>query len=218
MSSRTDKIASMLGDISKKHHTEPTDEFMLDSKNQRALSPIDNKTIELLELIDEYEKLANENRLNYINGFLNLSRANYNNGTLGKKFGVESFDMRPYQSCKRVSIGDEIEIVDILQEGIEKKATEVLEKPSNASDTIESTFKNRKTKEKRTNDSATGIDDIETQKSLIKDPIHQFGGLVPYQLKQSQKDFNDSIFVSVRIINLQKRIEILIKEIEETSK
>ncbi len=64
MSNSIDKITSIFEDISIKHE-EPSDEgFKLISKSETSLSPIDDKTIRLLELIDSYEKLTNENRLN----------------------------------------------------------------------------------------------------------------------------------------------------------
>ena len=40
---------------------------------------IDNKTIQLLELLDKYQQLTTLNRENFINGFFNLSRANFQN-------------------------------------------------------------------------------------------------------------------------------------------
>ncbi|CUM51044.1 unnamed protein product [Debaryomyces tyrocola] len=217
MSNSIDKITSIFEDISIKHE-EPSDGgFKLVSKSETSLSPIDDKTIRLLELIDSYEKLTNENRLNYINGFLNLSRANYNNGSLSKKYGADSFDLRPYGACKKIKVSDKFELEDLLKEQKTKN-----EQPKtnniNKEDDAESTLKNRKTKKTETDIESDDINDIESQEPKLKDPISQFGGLVPYQLRQSQTFFGNSLAISIKIINLQRAIKELIEDIEEISK
>lgn len=217
MSNSIDKITSIFEDISIKHE-EPSDEgFKLISKSEMSLSPIDDKTIKLLDLIDSYEKLTNENRLNYINGFLNLSRANYNNGSLSKKYGADSFDLRPYGACKKIKVSDKFELVDLLKEQKTKN-----EKPEvdniNEEDDAQSTLKNRKTNKIETEKESDDTNDIESQEPKLKDPITQFGGLVPYQLRQSQNFFGNTLAISIKIINLQRAIKELIEDIEEISK
>lgn len=217
MSNSIDKITSIFEDISIKHE-EPSDEgFKLISKSETSLSPIDDKTIRLLGLIDSYERLTNENRLNYINGFLNLSRANYNNGSLSKKYGADSFDLRPYGACKKIKVSDKFELVDLLKEQKTRN-----EKPKvdniNEEDAAQSTLKNRKTNEIETEKESDDINEIESQEPKLKDPITQFGGLVPYQLRQSQNFFGNSLAISIKIINLQRAIKELIEDIEEISK
>lgn len=217
MSNSIDKITSIFEDISIKYE-EPSDEgFKLISKSETSLSPIDDKTIRLLGLIDSYERLTNENRLNYINGFLNLSRANYNNGSLSKKYGADSFDLRPYGACKKIKVSDKFELVDLLKEQKTRN-----EKPKvdniNEEDAAQSTLKNRKTNEIETEKESDDINEIESQEPKLKDPITQFGGLVPYQLRQSQNFFGNSLAISIKIINLQRAIKELIEDIEEISK
>lgn len=224
MSNSIDKITSIFEDISVKQEDSVDEDYKLISKSETSLSPIDDKTIRLLELIDAYEKLTNENRLNYINGFLHLSRANYNNGSLSKKFGPESFDLRPYGACKQIQVKDKFELVDLLKaqkdkseqaKDISGQAKETNEKKETD---VESTLKNRKTKKVEKEKEFDNIDDIESQNSKLKDPISQFGGLVPYQLKQSQAFFGNCLDISIKIINLQREIKKLIEDIEEISK
>lgn len=215
MSNSIDKITSIFEDISIKHE-EPTDEgFKLISKSKTSMSPIDEKTIRLLELIDTYEKLTNENRLNYINAFLNLSRANYNNGSLSKKYGADSFDLRPYGACKKIKLNGKFELVDLLNEQRTKNEQPKIDN-INKEDDAESTLKNRKTKKFETGKESDN--NLESHGPKLKDPITQFGGLVPYQLKQSQTFFSNSLAVSIKIINLQRAIKELIEDIEEISK
>lgn len=217
MSNSIDKITSIFEDISIKHE-EPSDEgFKLISKSEMSLSPIDDKTIKLLDLIDSYEKLTNENRLNYINGFLNLSRANYNNGSLSKKYGADSFDLRPYGACKKIKVSDKFELVDLLKEQKTKNEKQEVDN-INEEDDAQSTLKNRKTNKIETEKESDDINDIESQEPKLKDPITQFGGLVPYQLRQSQNFFGNSLAISIKIINLQRAIKELIEDIEEISK
>mmetsp|Transcript_7114 Transcript_7114/g.9003 ORF Transcript_7114/g.9003 Transcript_7114/m.9003 type:complete len:225 (-) Transcript_7114:1325-1999(-) len=224
MSSSIDNITSIFEDISIKQEEPADEEFKLISKSETSLSAIDDKTIRLLELVDTYEKLTNENRLNYINGFLNLSRANYNNGSLSKKFGPDSFDLRPYRACKQIQIKDKFELVDLLK-AQKDKSEQAKNKSGQRKDAIEiketdvkSTMKNRKTKKVGREKESDEIDEIEIQNPKLRDPISQFGCLVPYQLKQSQSFFSNGLDISIKIINLQGEIKKLIEDIEEISK
>ncbi|KAI5959282.1 uncharacterized protein KGF55_005432 [Candida pseudojiufengensis] len=154
----------------------------------------DIKTIKLLNLLNEYQELTNLHRSSFINGFLNLSRANFQSETL--KFNKDSWDLRIKNSNKIIKIDDELELMDNLKaidsEDVEK----------------ETEIKNRKIKSRNTAA-------LNSEKSILKDPILQFGALVPKELKLSQDNFNEGLRLSVKLINLRREIELLTKELDE---
>lgn len=86
-----------------------------------------------------------------------------------------------------------------------------------------SSLKNRKdqvVRNKRTEKSdisETFQSDTSVKEAKLVDPLRQFGGLVPYQLRQSQNYFEDWLSNSIQVLNLQKEISALIKKIEEDS-
>ncbi|KAK6198596.1 uncharacterized protein RJT21DRAFT_122182 [Scheffersomyces amazonensis] len=252
-----EKIVDALEDISININTNP-DLKQLESdshiqyipknpqlKSDSDISPIDLKTIELLDLIEQYEKLVNDQyRLNYINGFLNLSRANYN--YTSRRFGSNSFDYRPYDACKEITINDntgeinlinklaihqsklsqqkknkhekkenddEYEIIDVISEkGISSSSSSTKDSISISTRSL----KNRKENlSEKLSSTITVEEDPLPSNSRLQDPINQFGGLVPYQLRQSQGYFNKALTDSVDIINLRSRINGLINEIEK---
>lgn len=258
------KITSILEDISiSPVENKDENEFKLQSSssNNKTLSQIDSETIKLIELINEYELHLSENNLNYANGFLTLSRANYNSGLI-KKFGHNSFDFRPYDACKKINIvnndnnnnknndignnGDnndneydtnnnELKLIDDLklqklnktkQQVQDKengknqlhKDTSLTEKSKTTSKNInksDSILKNRNRIKSYDNEKINEITELDIQKvSNLKDPINQFGGLVPYQLRQSQSFFNDSLQGSIETVNLRNKIHKLINKIE----
>jgi len=224
------------------------------------LAEEDSKVSQLLELLDEYEQLANDSmRLNYVKGFQDLSRANYN-GT--KRHGVDSFDLRPYRACTIVANDGELVVIDRLEAQNERekqrKVSEKKDRDKRANEDemkedqneivkgeqitsggkehkqvddgiVESTsvststgeLRNRKSKVKDTQSKETV--DFESKESskdptrktqTYKNPINQFGGLVPYQLRTAQDHFKRALADSVKVINLQQRILALIEEIE----
>lgn len=266
-----DQLAKVLEDISIKDDFLSDEEpsFVLSGeKNEPGLvNSYDQKFVQLLELVDRYEKLANGKfRLNFINGSLNLTRSNYNNRLLlGKKYGPDSYDLRPYDSCKTVDIvagGEKFQLVDqrgkqVEREKMEKnkkklnsiqrekkgelgKEDEHKEGPAEAVSTNEDggsvvvtgissesssagagTLKKRKDQPKKLNleiqaESLESKSTSAEEKKLV-DPLLQFGGLVPYQLRQSQKYFEDWLYDSIQVLNLQTEISNLIKEIEKES-
>lgn len=160
-----------------------------------------DKTIQLLDLLNEYQELTTIYRLHFINGFLNLSRANFQSEKT--KFGKDTFDMRSYNACKVVGVvGDEFNIIDrrgaiVDCDSEDKNALELQQ---------DTQLKNRKKNGKPTKtDNAT---------NTYKDPILQFGALTPPQLKTSQEDFDRALKLSVQIINIRRKIATLTSELE----
>lgn len=219
----------------------------------------DAKVSQLLELLDEYEKLANDHmRIEYVNGFQDLSRANYN-GT--RKYGVDSFDLRPYLACTIVEHDGEWSLVDRFAEQTkrekerkqqEKREKEEREKKNKeekdvkeeseengSTDEVDNNFDEKVAESQAESQSisiSTSSGQLRNRKDRSKDtklsknepkpsalppkllpyrnPINQFGGLVPYQLRSAQDHFKNALADSVRLANLQQRISALIKEIE----
>ncbi|EGW33784.1 uncharacterized protein SPAPADRAFT_54071 [Spathaspora passalidarum NRRL Y-27907] len=165
-------------------------------------SQLDKKTIELLILIDKYENVVNNNyRTNFINGFVNLSKANYEHTGRGfeRRYGVDSLDLRPRLAC--LEVNEEFHLVDLQQKTKKEEKREQME----------SSLKNRKTKQ--TKSKSSGVEEFEEDK--VKDPMLQFGGIVPYQLRQSQAFFKKAIENSLEVVKLQQEIDTLIQEIEK---
>lgn len=187
----------------------------------------DIKTIELLELLDRYQLIKSSNRNNFIDGFLNLSRANFQNDKI--RYGIEKFDLRCYQACKIINLSsnniDQFQLIDRLEknrlikkskeqeEQQQQKDNEQEEQQQQQKDKEqkESILRNRK--EKKINE-INELDDND-EKPIIeyKDPIKQFGGIVPQELRKSQINFNNALIELIEIINLIKKIEILINEL-----
>lgn len=160
----------------------------------------DEKTIELLNLVNEYQELTAVYRQHFINGFLNLSRANFQSEKT--KFGKDTFDMRCYDACKVIALeGEVMSVIDRREDTPKSDADE----KSNACDP-DTQLKNRK-KQSR------GSTNVE-KSNIYKDPILQFGALTPPQLKTSQEDFDRAVRMCVSIINTRRRIDTLISEIE----
>ncbi|ODV81099.1 uncharacterized protein CANTADRAFT_5069 [Suhomyces tanzawaensis NRRL Y-17324] len=208
------KIAQALEDVSiSKKDEEVHHEVLLPASKPRDLLEIDAKTFELLALLDQYETLAEDTRLNYINGHLNLSRANYN----GKGYGRESWDLRPYRAAKSVALKEEL-VLENHEYTKKGKATleqkqEVDEKKT-LNGVSEKQLKNRKKK----NDDKPSTFEITEPEWEVKDPIAQFGGMVPYQLRLSQKLFDEGLSNSVKLYNLRAKINSLVSLIERENK
>lgn len=238
-------------------------------KKDDILSPIESNdhtksinelTIQLLALINQYEDVSNGAfRTNFIEGFMNLSRANFNSTSL-RTFGIESIDLRLSKACKVVDTREEFQLVDLLAEqqarekdakerqvSKQKEDTEKNNPGKNNSDKNNSDKSNsdsinhkeriesdKKTKLLRRNpkkeDVPTAISsgiknmsinetkeiDLESEfESKLKDPIYQFGGLVPYQLRECQNSFNKSLYNCVEMIALQTKMKTVIEQIEK---
>ena len=173
---------------------------------------IDSKTIQLLELLDKYQQLTTSNRENFINGFSNLSRANFQNDK--SKYGLEKFDFRCYKACKIIDIKhDKFELINRLMKVNNNNNNNLATTDSTSSDEKESskTIRNRKDKKKTT---TTSEDIVEkTDHDEFRDPIKQFGTIVPYELYKCQENFNNVLNQLIQIINLQKQINQLIQEL-----
>lgn len=186
-------------DTPEKAETAP---YVLDDISEAQDSEQDTKLIELLQLINEYEKLANDSlRHNFINGHLNLSRANYNSP---RKFGTDSLDLRPYQACKVV--GKNFELIDklALQKLLKKEKATM--KDNEKKPESEGALRNRKTKiEKEETVSVSEEDEV-----TLKDPVLQFGGLVPYQLREAQANFSAGLSDALRLHTLRCKITAMV--------
>lgn len=213
------KIASVLEDVSIKDvKGKPLAFNLTPSVNQESLSSIDRKTIQLLELLDQYQILIEKLSLGYTNGFLTLSRANYNSG-ITKKYGPDSFDYRPYNACKTIEVNEDFKLNELLpkpQKKIKKndkttedpntlKSSDIQLKSNNDTGAL----KNRHLKKKIEKEETTEIDNVE-----VRDPIYQFGGLVPYQLRQSQDYFSAVVNDSIRLVNLKNKINRIVEEMD----
>lgn len=225
-----------------------------DLKAQFSLQ--DQKVLQLLTLVDKYETLTNDNlRVHFINGFLDLSRANYNGS---RKFGADQLDLRAYLACSVVKYDEKFELEDRLAKqreserdfgaGTRNSAKETSEDSKTEAETQneKSTVSTAKSGGQLRKRNTTKKSDSETQKtaklshdesetapkiasnsklrskarsdSLYRDPINQFGGLVPYQLRSSQKEFKLALAECVELVNLQREILQLVSEIEDLEK
>ncbi|KAI5967213.1 hypothetical protein KGF57_000428 [Candida theae] len=166
----------------------------------------DEKTIRLLNLVNEYQELTTIYRQHYINGFLNLSRANFQSEKT--KFGKDTWDMRNYDACKIVDIIGESGEFNIIDRRLETPKSEADVDTHNTEMVPDTQLKNRK-KQKETSNSTEKSDN-----TSYKDPILQFGVLTPPQLRTSQEDFDRALRLSVQIVNIQRKIVILTSELE----
>ncbi|KAM9891818.1 hypothetical protein OXX79_010450 [Metschnikowia pulcherrima] len=79
--------------------------------------------------------------------------------------------------------------------------------------------RNRKQKLATSKNSAKDVPLVENETSESQsekppqDPAHQFGRLVPYQLRNAQKHFSDALAESVKLLNLQREILELVSEL-----
>ncbi|KAI5969188.1 hypothetical protein CANMA_001741 [Candida margitis] len=168
----------------------------------------DEKTIQLLNLLNEYQELTGACRSHFINGFLNLSRANFQSEKT--KFGKDTFDMRSYDACKIVGLMDESDEFNIVDRTKTSPGDAVDDDQFTNDITPASELKNRKNRNANTAKTETE----KTATITYRDPILQFGALTPSQLKTSQEDFGSALNLSVRIINIRRKIETLVSELE----
>lgn len=266
MSTQTlEKIISVFEDISivDKNDSSPngstgsSPEIVIPSgESEQEYSELDRLTFELLLLVEEYQKLTNGSmKMNFVNGHLNLSRANYNAGTLSKKYGSESLDLRPRNAVKRIRNGQEYEIIDMgtIEKGGSGKGPQefIPQKPTASGVSRLKSGKLRRRKERENeqqkenenskeegNTSGKVETETETVEDLrskaedktdlnqtkevidvkFKNPIYQFGGMVPYQLRQAQSYFTKGLEDSIKSLNLQKKIKEVIQKIEAIEK
>lgn len=177
----------------------------------------DNAVVQLLELLDRYEKVANDSfRLNFIAGIQHLSRANFNSD--GRKYGTDSLDRRPYDACKVVETQNGFTVVDRLKKQKAESALlkDVLEKkdPLESLRQRKNTRKSEKTEEALGSKEEKGVISESVEVPALRDPIQQFGVLVPYQLRDAQSSFNDSLIDIVEMVNLRQQIAEAVKKVE----
>ncbi|OVF11340.1 hypothetical protein A9F13_01g08426 [Clavispora lusitaniae] len=92
---------------------------------EKQFSPQDLLVEALLEAVASYEEIANSPfRENFIGGFQSLSRANFSGA---RRYGADSFDMRPHSACATVECGTEFSLVS---EGPRKKERKERKKES----------------------------------------------------------------------------------------
>ena len=151
------------------------------------LNEDDLAVAQLLSLADEYANLQLEARKEWLDGHLNVSRANYSG--LSKKYGVDSYDMRPYLAQTTVDIGkDGFRLEDSDEpEGQEELA-----------------LRQRHTKTK-------------TEPTSIKkrSPLAQFGVLVPPELTRAQSEFTKAVEHAITLANLQAQMVALVEKVDK---
>lgn len=180
----------------------------------------DEKTIELLDLLDKYQEIVLENSSSYMEAFIGLTKANCLGGPFSKKFGMDAYDFRPHDANKKIDCSEFFSLIETKE--AEKDSPNELSQLELESTTekynSEIEFRNRKRKHTRTERELlkqnTEIEKDDMDKLPIKDPILQFGIFVPKQLKEAQVLFNKSLIQSIQIANLKKRIETTVQEIE----
>lgn len=183
----------------------------------------DDLVIQLLERLDRYEKLANDSfRVNFITGMQHLSRANFNSEN--RKYGMDSLDRRPYDACKVVESNGSFKLRDKLKELKEKKKLELENEKldSEKENTLEDQALRQRKKDPAKGEKSEpkskegGVSEKSIEPSSLRDPIYQFGVLVPYQLRNAQSSFNDSLTDIITMVNLRQELTELIKKIEST--
>lgn len=198
----------------------------------------DSVLIRLLELVSEYEDLANGDfRSELIEAFSDLSRATFNST---RTFGPDSFDMRPYEACKTVEVANDGTVQ--LHNQLHRQSLPESTKPKTQGARSRKIRKNLESTSEDSNDSkvekielpslsdscaskgrttalssgsSNGASLTET-KPKLRDPIYQFGGLVPYQLRHAQTHFSNALAHSLKLVNLRFEIEVLISKVNET--
>ena len=201
------------------------EDIIIPASIPQELSPIDSKTEELLNLIHTYETLVNDKyRTNFIEGYLNLSRANFSSSAgFDKRYGIDGIDLRPRDACVEVerklgkfSVVNQLEEMNMKKKNDGEKVEDEKEIEGNGDGDIQ--IKKRKGKIDVKESAKEGVveitDDAKEKKTYI-DPILQFGGLVPHQLKLSQDHFKNAIEDSIEVLNLRKQIDTLFDEIEK---
>ncbi|CAN3375023.1 hypothetical protein DIURU_005175 [Diutina rugosa] len=154
----------------------------------KELSDEDRLVVELLGLLDEYTQLQVANRQRWIDGYVNLSRANYAHHT--KQYGMDRYDLRDHQA--QFTVKKPVELND--------ESNETNTETSKETDQV-SEVRNRHASEKKATTTQTN------------DALRQFGVLVPKELRQAQSRFQDAVEVSVDIARLGQRIHQIVDQL-----
>lgn len=178
-----------------------------------GISENDANIFKLLDLVHKYETIANgEFRDRFIDGFLDISAANFKGD---RHFGADCFDKRPYFACKTVS---EKGIIDRLHT---EKSHDASEKPLQASqnhlsrkESSQSNLRNRKGKSDATqHEKLQESDLLDNPKPMLRDPIYQFGTIVPHELRRAQSQFSKALPIIIELCQLKQEIESLCSKI-----
>lgn len=206
------------------------------------MTELDDLTVKLLTLLDEYECLANgEYRELFVEGYMALSRANF---SAHRVYGVDSYDMSEHKAGIEIRHQGEFTVVDRVKaarearerEKKEEKKEKEKEKEKEEKPKKEEKLKINTTQEKGTSKTkrkqvegaslstsvATGAQEVSSKtggtkvmEPAVKDPINQFGGLVPYHLKTAQTTFSRSISNAVALVNMQRKIGAIVEKLEQ---
>lgn len=169
----------------------------------------DQKTAHLLELVSQYERLCNDRlRTDFSDGFFALGRANYL-GSARRRFGVDALDLRPHAASITVQPGDEWAVRGRETERAASRLGDKLDKDTHGG----SGLRNRKERE-RAEPSGEKTTEVPRDDQPEFDPLLQFGALVPMQLRQSQRHFVSAIDLLVEQLNVRRKIEQLVDELE----
>ncbi|RKP28757.1 hypothetical protein METBISCDRAFT_9285, partial [Metschnikowia bicuspidata] len=165
----------------------------------------------LLDLVSEYEQLANGAFYSaFVEGFSSLSRASFYST---RTFGRDSYDLRPYQACKVVTIEDSR---FVLQDRL--KAQAKMKKVETQTTNASKSEKSFEAENSCTTSSHSKLQIAsrisESDLSQFRDPIYQFGGLVPHQLRKTQDEFHNALVHCLRLLELQRKIESVMADIQ----
>lgn len=205
----------------------------------------DEKVLHLLELLENYETLANHRmREFFILAHQHLGRAKFASQS---QIGEHAYDLRPHSACLSTQMrGRDWVLTNSLPHVTNKKATKT-EKPS-ATETGASTEKQIHLNEekaiskgKSSNSQDTEVNEAseartsalaaqtarnrraktmkpkekESDIAAPRDPILQFGLLNPPQLRKAQDDFRGGVEILVQMANVKREIELLLSEIDK---
>lgn len=204
------------------------EDVKIPKSKKKVESVLDQKTLKLLQLLDQYEKISKDSAIAYMNGNITLSRANYNENPLTKKYGMTSYDYRPHDSCKKIRIDKNcFELIDLLSvkqnskmQQTSAKSHSVVPNSSAASardsGIDEDKLKNRKAKNQEKQAQPSEIKEISYED--VKNPIYQFGGgFGSYQLRMTQKFYSEALNQSIELLNIKRQIDSIIEEIKSLS-
>ena len=169
-------------------------------------------------------------------GYLGISRARYSLGV--KRVSVDQFLDADLKATSKISIADEDQFVGNKESNvIPKLELQVIDiKSINKSDSCEinkkSTEKTEGPRLRKNIDKDQGSNKPDITKEFVPEiskaqstdeckkdsdnqrifnPIHLFGVLVPQSLRKAQKDFENTIQLTVKIANLQNELQLLYK-------
>lgn len=188
---------------------------------------VDNLVTDLLTAVARYEEVANSPfRTAFVDGFQNLSRANFSANFSGRRFGMDLFDMRPHLASATVTTEKDGKTNEtfVIVSTEKKKQNQKLEQEQEKQDAQKQgpcvdkpTLRNRKTNKILDSDVSILTEGVACLSLKPYDPMAQFGALVPVQLRNAQSDFCSGLALAVELANLQRHISALTHKINEAS-